>query len=229
MRSTKMIEHLSGDPEDSVIFVHRLVEKSGGPTDPHADVLDSLVIALFSAELPYDRRREIYAAAIDRGDLVVARLLLEGPENDPKDAEPITERALIPRGRPLSLGERKSLARGPRTDSLLHLIRDPAPEVIRILLGNPHLVESDVLTIASRRPTLTTCQREILLSDKWRARYRVKRALVLNPFSPKAIGIRLAVCLSDSDLRAVSRDANLDIAIRTHAGSLLSLRRPDRE
>ncbi len=219
-----MIEHLSGNPEDIVIYLHSLLENSGGPTDPHAEVLDALVTALFSSKLDYRQRRAIYTAAMDRADVTVARLLLDSHTDNDQPSALSPQRALIPRTRPISLGERKSLARGPRTDRLLHLIRDPPPDAIKILLGNPHIIERDVLAIASRRPTQPACQNAILASDKWRARYRVKRTLVFNPHSPMTIGIRLAVCLNNSDLNAIRHDSKLTIPTRIHAGALLNLR-----
>ena len=94
-----------------------------------------------------------------------------------------------------------------------------------ILLRNPHVTEADVLTIASRRPTLAQSQEHILANARWRARHRVKRALVLNPYSPPSIGVRLACCLGDLDLKAVSNDPNLATLVRLQAAGLIDLRR----
>ena len=54
-------------------------------------------------------------------------------------------------GRPLSLGERKSLARRPGRDLVLRVLRDPHPDVIRILLGNPRVTEDDLVRLCARR------------------------------------------------------------------------------
>ena len=56
------------------------------------------------------------------------------------------------RGRPLTLGERKSLARRPDRAMLDRLLHDPHPDVIRRLLRNPRLTEDDVVRLAARRP-----------------------------------------------------------------------------
>jgi len=228
MRAAKMVELLRGEPEGVVIFLHDLLRRSGGPTDPNADVLDSLVVALGGDRIDYTVRSVLYATALARRDTVLARLFLEGRRKKAETAEIEKKlrdaRAVEPRGRPLTLGERKSLARGKRDDKLLHLIRDPHPDVVAILLGNPHLIEADVLTIASRRPTLAATQEHVFASQRWRPRYRVKRALVLNPYSPPAIGIRLAVCLGNRDLAEISRDTKLVTEVRTHAAALLELR-----
>ena len=229
MRSTKMVELLGGDPEGVVISLNHLLRRSGGPTDPHAEALDALVIATGANRLAYEVRSVIYATALGRADAVVSRLFLSG-QRERGDTDDIEKnageaRALIPQGKAMTLGERKSLARGKRDDRLLHLLRDPHPVVISILLGNPHLIEADVLTVASRRPTLAATQEHILASDKWRARYRVKRALVFNPYSPPSIGVRLVCCMSDTDLRATAADPNLASLVRQQATGLLALRR----
>ena len=131
MRSAKMVELLGGDPEATVISLHHFLRHSGGPQDPNAEVLDAMVVALGGDRLPYAIRAGLYAAAVDRGDTVVARLFLGGrrQKSDTADLEEsLTEaRSVIPTGRPLTLGERKSLARGKRSDSLLALVRDPHP------------------------------------------------------------------------------------------------------
>ncbi len=228
-RATKMVEFLGGDPEGAVIFLHRLVRRSGGPADPNAEVLDAMVVALGSAKLAYDVRTRLYEAAINRRDTVIARLFLDAsrPRSDAGELlSTLTEdRAVFPRGRAFTLGERKSMARRKRDDKLLHLLRDPHPEVVAVLLENPSMTEADILTLASRRPTLAACQDHIFASAKWRSRHRVKRALVLNPYSPAPIGLRLACCLGDLDLREVSSAPNVALLVRQHAAELLELRR----
>ena len=56
------------------------------------------------------------------------------------------------RGRPLTLGERKSLARTHDRSLIQRVVRDPHPDVIRILLDNPSLTEPDVVRICASRP-----------------------------------------------------------------------------
>ena len=59
------------------------------------------------------------------------------------------------RGRPLTLGERKSLARTHDRSLIQRVVRDPHPDVIRILLDNPSLTEEDVGRVCAQRGRTT--------------------------------------------------------------------------
>ena len=135
------------------------------------------------------------------------------------------EREVVPRGQTMTLGERKSLARGHRREMLEHVLRDPHPDVVVILLDNPHMTERDVIFLASRRPCLPATLEAIALSLRWRTRYSVKRTLVLNPNTPVHLTMRLATTLRDVDLRAVVGDSNLAASLRDQAEEILSRRR----
>lgn len=229
MRSARMAELLGGDPEEVVSVVRDLIGRSGRSDPGVTAALDALGSALTSGLLAYRQRASLYAAARRRGEVVVARLLLDVSIRDGEvtrlEASLGAARPLVPRGRPLSLGERKSLARGRRSETLLHLLRDPHPQVVEILLGNPHLVESDVIAVAARRPTLPRCQELVYASDRWRSRTRVRRALALNPYTPAALSMLLVATLSDADLGAVARDVKLAQPIRQQARGVSELRR----
>ena len=51
-----------------------------------------------------------------------------------------------------TLGERKFLARRPDRQSFERLLADPHPQVLRQLLGNPHLTEMDIVRLLTLRP-----------------------------------------------------------------------------
>src|ERR1700722_10918407 len=55
-------------------------------------------------------------------------------------------------GRPLTLGERKSLAKKTDRNLLERLLGDPHPDVIRGVLRNPRLTEDDVVRFVARVP-----------------------------------------------------------------------------
>ena len=121
----------------------------------------------------------------------------------------------------MTLGERKALARRGRRDIVAALVRDPDASVIVNLLANPLLTEKDVLTVASRRPARRDVLRAIFAS-KWLCRYHVKRALVMNPFTPDDLAVRLAGGLIETDLRLIAADAQLRLPVRAQARALLA-------
>ena len=71
-----------------------------------------------------------------------------------------------------------------------------------------------------RRPTDPEVQREIFRSQRWIARYRVKRALVLNPYTPSDIAARLLAFLARPDLRLVAESPTLPPQLREAAEHL---------
>jgi hypothetical protein len=111
--------------------------------------------------------------------------------------------------RQLALGERKSLARRTERDIIVRAIHDPQPSVIRILLGNPALTESDVLRLCSKRPIPPEVLREVFRSWRWIVRYDVKMAIILNPNTPLDVSLHLVPHLKAQDLRRVATSPDL--------------------
>lgn len=123
--------------------------------------------------------------------------------------------------RGLTLGERRALARGRFPRWLERLLWDPDPIVIRRLLSNPRITETEVLKIASRTPVNPAILREVALSGRWMNRYRVKLALVLNPSCPRSISMALVEVLLVQDLKKVLDKSDLDKELREKARALL--------
>ncbi len=172
------------------------------------------VVALARAldALPYDRRSQLYAVAKEADALEVASLLFEVPRPEPL---PIEDR------RTLTLGERKSLARGGRREVLARLLADPDASVIEILLGNPRITERDVVAVAARRPVRGDVIRAVLAS-RWVTRYAVKVAIIHNPHAPVDVALRLVTGLAGTDLRRVAADPNVAEALRQQARRLMA-------
>jgi len=128
-------------------------------------------------------------------------------------------------GRPLSLGERKSLARNPARTQVDRLLADPSPDVVGHLLESPKLTETDVVRIVSRRPAVPEVLARVARSRKWVARYRVRLALVQNPYLDPALGVKLAALLMQQDRRRVARDGKLHPRLREACDRSLRPRR----
>ena len=118
------------------------------------------------------------------------------------------------KGRPLTLGERKSLARKPDRETVERLIRDPHPDVIRMLLGGPRVTEEDVLSMAARRPCRPDVLTEIARSPRWVHRPRIRMALVLNPDTPLEIAAPIAGLLMRHELRLVATSTHVQASVR---------------
>jgi hypothetical protein len=191
------------------------------------ETLQTLTHAAAEPSLPYDVRERLYTAAVERNLPTIARLFLiaspqgELPHQLTKQLGP--ERPLRPNdSRPLTLGERKALARTHRRDKLTLLIRDPHPQVVAIVLDNPHITEQDVVKMAASRPAVPEALAKIAAHPRWSVRHAVKRALVLNPSTPLADAIRIATTLRAPELAELAADASLPDTLRKHASEVLA-------
>jgi hypothetical protein len=171
----------------------------------HAELLSCLSLAL-AHESCRALREAVAAVLSDRDEPGLARSLRErgGPEDE--EAQRIPDFGM---GRPVTLGERKSLARRNDRELIARVLRDPHPHVMRILLGNPRLTEPDVLRLCAMRPVASECLREVWKSARWIVRYPIKVALVLNPYTPLDIALSLVPLLHGQDLRRVLAAADL--------------------
>jgi hypothetical protein len=229
-----LIEALrDGDPTSWVHALVTIVTRAHRSDDADAaEALETLTHAAADPALDYPLRQRLYSAAIAQQQPAIARLFLTASpatmdqQQLAKSLAP--ERPLRPTGRPLTLGERKSLARTHDRQQILLLIRDPHPAVIAILLDNPHVTEAEVVRIAAARPAVPASLALLAAHPRWSVRHPVKRALVWNPSTPLADAIRIATTLRPQELRELAVDPAVPEALRTHAADVhaAALRRP---
>lgn len=62
---------------------------------------------------------------------------------------------------------------------------------------------------------------KISRNPKWIARYRVKKALVYNPYCPPSLALYLLKFMVTSDLREIAQSGNLHLAVQEAAYQLL--------
>lgn len=157
--------------------------------------------------LPDSFRQAVFEAA--RSDQLHAceELLLSEPTSADEGAA--APRPLVPGTRPLTLGERKSLARSWRRDVIERLLADPHEEVVALLLGNPHVTQEDILKIATSRRSSPGVLNLVLGARRWGVDPRVRRALVRNPNLPVPMALRLVGLLNRAELRELARDPHL--------------------
>ncbi|MBA3457968.1 MAG: hypothetical protein H0T42_33100 [Deltaproteobacteria bacterium] len=214
-----------GDPGTWVEALAALIARSHRVDDADALLaIECLTHAAAEPSLTYETRQQLYVAATERSLPAIARLFLSVSPAVVAEAQLkkqlAPERVLKPKGRPLTLGERKSLARTHRREDLLLLVRDPHPAVVAIFLDNPYVTEADVVRIAALRPAVPDSLAKIAAHPKWSVRHPVKRALVMNPATPLADAIRIATTLRAGELAELAADPQLPEALRQHAADL---------
>jgi len=125
--------------------------------------------------------------------------------------------------RPLTLGERKSIAGSPRRRSIELALNDPHPAVALRLLDNPKITEPDVIRMAARHRIPRAILVTLASHPKWRERPGVLNALANNRLLPVAYGLTLLPFLDQSNLRSIQHDNRLVDTLRIAAGRLLAV------
>jgi hypothetical protein len=223
MRARLIGERLqSRSNEEIIVFVdeaHR--GASMGAADAQAVFL-AFGWTLFQPGLA-KRRAALSATARQVGLHHVADLTMPPVQDDP--AEQTTRQ--IPdfgRGRPLTLGERKSLARTHDRSLIQRVVRDPHPQVIRILLDNPSLTERDVVRVCALRPNDPAVLQSVYHHRRWVVRYRPRNALVRNPDTPLDIALLLAPLLRRGELKEAAGSSELAAPLRLGCKGILDVR-----
>lgn len=209
MRVAALCEHLlAREPEQAAWLLDALATagRAGGP--PYDLSLLAAIELASSDRLPYLTRRAIYEAA-ERLRLQSCCELLFSSDSTHLDEQAAAPRPLTPGTRPLTLGERKSLARTWKRDVIERLLVDPHVDVVELLLRNPRLTETDVLRIATARRASAAVLELILHAQRWNCRPRVRRALLRNPNLPEAAAVRLVGLLNRTDLSELAHDHTL--------------------
>lgn len=121
---------------------------------------------------------------------------------------------LLNRVEKLTLGERVSSARRCSPALIKHFLYDPSANVFEALLVNQRLREDDLLAlIASGRATKE--QLLMIAADgKWSYRYPVRKALVMNPDTPRSAAASQLRFLTKLDLRRIHSHPETSVYLR---------------
>jgi hypothetical protein len=114
----------------------------------------------------------------------------------------------------MALGIKKSLAKIASGEVLLRLIQDGYPDVVKLCLGNPHLLEAHLYKVISRQSTTPGTIRTIAEHANWSSRYMIKLALVRNAHTPLPLSVRFFKALKLMDLRELYADPSAPVTIK---------------
>ena len=182
--------------------------------------------AVWLAQHTGDRRVASARDAARAEGLRVAELLLDEappyrvlsvrarrPQPGPTHVDRLVLRAQLGKYRPMPL---RTAMRERLVANFVH----PNAEHTRRLLAEPALAFGDVVAMAARRPTTTELLAQIAACPRWVKRAEVREALVLNPFTPPSIAVRLLPTLGV--LRRARGAAELHPRVREVASVLLA-------
>ena len=195
-------------PEDAAWLLDGLATAGRAGGAPFDLALIAAVDLCGSERFGYDERREVFEAA-ERLGLEACQELLYSATEDMGAEDAARPRALIPGARPLTLGERKTLARSWDRGKLEKLIDDPHPDVVALVIANTRVTEDDILRLATARRATAKALQLIMDAPRWKARPRVRRALLRNPKLAEASALRLVGLLNKSELLEIKNDTQL--------------------
>jgi hypothetical protein len=212
------------DTTEASAFFSRVLASAFVNRSPRVIITaESALLAALNGDWPAAHRSRAREAAAAVDDDLTLRFLSSGAgplvDADDEDSIPIPDYG---GDRPLTLGERKTLASRPTREVIERAMLDPHPMVAIKLLSNPKLVEEDVIRMAARRPGPPAVLAQIALHPRWRRRRRVALALVYNSYLPTWYGLSLLPWLDAHEAAAVAADSRLADEIRSGAEALLS-------
>ena len=218
MRRSVAVEAISVlDAPELVAFLDVLLSRVSAGQGASREVLQEMALEpVVFTDLPYDHLRASYQVARDGGLVQVAGFFLGSPVR----ARTVAEAADDNQHLDMPLGTRRSAARASDRFTLDRLVYDRNPKVIALLLDNPRIVERDVIKIAAGRPTNAGVLALGAGHRKWASRYRVRKALACNPYTPAPVARRLLPTLMRQDLRDLQNSKVLSAELRSLALSL---------
>src|SRR6266550_2639934 len=98
---------------------------------------------------------------------------------------------LVNRVDKLTLGERVTSAKRCSHALIKAFLFDPDPKVFEALLVNQRLREDDLLVVANSDRASPAQLGMIAADRKWSYRYTVRKALVMNPLTPRSVSVSL--------------------------------------
>jgi hypothetical protein len=109
----------------------------------------------------------------------------------------------------LRLGDRITLAKIATAPVLSRLLHDTDERVVEAALINRRLREEDLLTAVRQDGVAPVLIEGIAASPRWRDRYALRLAIVLQPRSPLAVALAQVTALLPRDLERVAEDDSL--------------------
>lgn len=215
MRSYILAEKVQAlSPPQAAELLQLIIMGASRRKGPYCLALDALSVPVLTQRAGNPFMSDVYTAAREQGfDELVS--LLSRPEASRTSDQDAHLQEDLP------AGVRVSRAKTLNRNELARMLADTDPRVIRTLLQNPTLTESDVLKLCSRRPASADVQREVFSCKKWFARYSVKKALVFNPYTPTDIGLKIIHFLMAQDVLFVAQSLDLHPALREIAQQVI--------
>jgi len=124
------------------------------------------------------------------------------------------EAILIEKIPSMALGVKKTLAKIVSGEVLLMLIHDGYPEVVKLCLDSPYLLESHLYKVLSRYNTMPGTVKAIAEHKNWTSRSMIKFALIRNKHTPLSLSVQFLAAMKIVDLRELYNDPSVSVTIK---------------
>lgn len=229
MRSPAVRETLfDRPPSEAIYWIDQMIRGAVWGREPDLDALLGLVFWLVRAPRggdQYDFFEQVYRIAHKHEVRTVLHFLQNPPPHQQLSPEADLPEVRLPLDREeITVGERRTIARRCDRDLIKRLAKDPSPLVIKNLLDNPDLTETEVLKAASRRPTTPEILQTIVEHDDWFGRLNVRKALVMNPYNDTGMAMKLLPTVGIDAMRKVRYGSDLHPILGDAAEYLVDMR-----
>lgn len=227
MRRSAVGEALADlDDDEAVWWIDQLVRGALWGRSPEIDAMLACSDWLIRLRLDddYGRIQRFYEAATHGDRESVLMLLRDPPPHRELRKGARLPEVRLPSDREITVGERRSMARGPDKVMLQRLLLDPSELVVEKLLENPRVTVDDALVVATRRPTLPGLLEVVVLQPRWFRELRVREAIAQNPFVSTGMALKILPTLNIQTLRRIRNAGDLHPAVHRTAQMLVELR-----
>ncbi len=114
----------------------------------------------------------------------------------------------------LTIGDRVASARRCSQALITVFLYDPNPKVFESLLVNKRLREEDLLVLVNSDRATAEQLRMLAEDAKWSYRYSIRKALVMNPVTPRSAAASQLKYLSRGDLRRIHASPGTTVYVR---------------
>ena len=144
-----------------------------------------------------------------------------------KVKKPPEERSqsILQRLQKLTVAERILLALRGNKEVRTVLLRDTNKEVVKTVLENPKITETEIEILAKSRSVSEEILRKITKKREWMKNYAIILSLVTNPKTPAPIAIKLVSELKNRDLSIIEKNKNVAEGVRAVAKKLVRARK----
>jgi tRNA nucleotidyltransferase/poly(A) polymerase len=126
----------------------------------------------------------------------------------------------------LTVGERVHLAMKGGKEIRSILLKDSSKEVVKKVLENPRMTDSEVELISKSRSVTEDALRIIAKKKEWMKNYSIMTGIVTNPKTPGGIAMQFVKNLKVKDLALIEKNRNVSEAVRSTAKKILRIKKP---